>query len=81
MVEEVAGEIGRALETLQPVIKIADEANDILDSVSSPKKGGGSSRSSIPDLGISQSLWQFLTWLADASERLAGVTFRSVMWI
>eukprot|EP00952_Eustigmatos_sp_NYUAD-ZCMA_P012119 48797-Eustigmatos_ZCMA.PRE.1 len=34
-----------------------------------------------PGLALKPYAWQFITWFADAMERLAGVTFRSVLVI
>jgi hypothetical protein len=66
---------------------VASSPSSPTDSSSSggfKRVGGASSSTSssayrkplVPELGMGQYVFQFVTWLADAGERMAGVTFR-----
>jgi len=75
VVDDLAVEIGRVLEALQPTIRVADEAINVLGT-SRGTRGAETPPITVPNLGIQHYLWQFLCWFTDAMERLAGVTYR-----
>ncbi len=84
--ELTAQDLNKALEALHGLLQVAEDKVQAAlaeaatatsaSSTTSPKKASSKLSTVATDLSVGQYVFQFLTWLADAGERLAGATFR-----